>query len=46
MVVEVYYLNELVIYQVIIHIDSLITDSIYVNIYFNDDYILESKLWV
>ena len=31
---------------VIICIDSLISDSIYVNNYFNDDYILESKLWV
>ena len=31
---------------VIICIDSLISDSIYVNNYFNDDYVLESKLWV
>ena len=39
MAIEVYYLNKLIIYQVLISIDSLIIYSIYVTIYFNHDYI-------
>lgn len=38
MVIEVHYLNKFLIYQVLISIDSLMVYSIYVNIYFNNDY--------